>query len=290
MTFDTSMILPGLIILAGLGFLPGYIALERAGEARQDRQREERWRFQSLAYGWPEIRTTPLAPAGGPAWTRFGPAPDDEILARVPRDSQAAWALAAMKAEDPEFSIEAFLRGATAAFAEIVTGLDLGRVEQLRPYLSADAFKLFEAHLRAREAARVRSTCTLQGVLGATIRDARYRGETGHGQIAITFTYEGVRNGLDPKGQALSTNGSEPTRQGITLVLARYVRGLTPDWVVTATDPTGFALLEERRGRWAAGGTSGGTDGVSGDGSDGDSDGGGDGGGGGDSGGCGGGD
>ena len=68
---------------------------------------------------------------------------DHDILDHAKEGSNAAIALAAMKAAEPSFGVGDFLNGARGAYEMILMAFENGDLDQVKPFLSDEVFETF---------------------------------------------------------------------------------------------------------------------------------------------------
>jgi predicted lipid-binding transport protein (Tim44 family) len=107
--------------------------------------------------------------------------------------------LASMGKVDPTFSADAFLHGAETAFRMIVAGFAAGDRATLRPLLSDDTFRAFEAAIAAREAAGETQRTEIRAIGAAAIETAELRGTTA--AITVRFVSDQVNITVNREGQ-----------------------------------------------------------------------------------------
>ena len=131
----------------------------------------------------------------------------DAVAERVPARplpdpaSPMGQALARMPAIDRNFQPARFLDGAEAAFRLIVAAFAAGTRDALRPLLSEDTFKAFEAAIVAREAAGETHRTEVRAIHAATIEAADLRGTIA--DISVRFVTDQVNLTLGRDGAVL---------------------------------------------------------------------------------------
>jgi predicted lipid-binding transport protein (Tim44 family) len=135
-----------------------------------------------------EPRVAVRAPAEGPVI--------DAVAERVPARplpdpaSPMGQALSRMPAIDRNFRPQRFLEGAETAFKLIVDAFAAGNRDALRPLLSEDMFKAFEAAIAAREGAGETHRTEVRAIHAATIEAADLRGTIA--DISVRFVTDQV--------------------------------------------------------------------------------------------------
>ena len=150
----------------------------------------------------------PAAPPVGVARTAPGPVPDgpaEQASAARPLpdpSSPAGQALARMAQVDPQFDPQRFLAGAEAAFRMIVGAFAAGDRDALRPLLSDDTYRGFEAAISAREAAGERQRTEIKALGQVAIEAATLRGTVA--AITVRFVSDQVNETLDKDGRPVA--------------------------------------------------------------------------------------
>jgi len=150
----------------------------------------------------------PATPPAGLARTAPGSVPDEQVeqaqSARPLPDpsSPAGQALARMAQVDPQFDPQRFLVGAEAAFRMIVAAFAAGERDALRPLLSDDTYKGFEAAISAREAAGERQRTEIKALHQVSIEGATLRDTVA--AITVRFVSDQVNETLDKDGRPVA--------------------------------------------------------------------------------------
>lgn len=140
--------------------------------------------------------------------------------------SPAGQAVTRMRAVAPSFDPGHFLSGAEAAFSLIVTAFAAGNRDALRPLLSDETFRGFEAAIAAREANGDTQRTEIKGIERAEIEAADLRGTIA--SLTVHFVTDQTNLTLDKAGQPVA--GSDAVTE------------ITDVWTferdLTAADPT----------------------------------------------------
>ena len=144
-------------------------------------------------------------PARVPARPPVAEAPTiDAVAERVPPRalpdpaSATGQALTRMQAVDRNFQAMRFLDGAEAAFRLIVVAFAAGQRDALRPLLSDETYRAFEAAIGAREAAGETQQTEVRHIHAATIEAADLRGTVA--DITVRFVTDQVNLTLGRDG------------------------------------------------------------------------------------------
>lgn len=111
-------------------------------------------------------------------------------------------ALARMAATDPAFDAGRFLAGAEAAFRIVVEAYAAGDRVALRPLLSDDTYRGFEAAIAAREAAGETQRGEIRAVNTAAVEAAALRDKTA--SITVRFVSDQINGTLDRDGKPVA--------------------------------------------------------------------------------------
>lgn len=150
----------------------------------------------------------PATPPVGMARTAQGPVPDAQVEQAVPArplpdpSGPAGQALARMAQVDPQFDPQGFLAGAEAAFRMIVGAFATGDRDTLRPLLSDDTYRGFEAAISAREAAGERQRTEIKALHQVAIEAAALRGTVA--ALTVRFVSDQVNETLDKDGRPVA--------------------------------------------------------------------------------------
>jgi predicted lipid-binding transport protein (Tim44 family) len=105
--------------------------------------------------------------------------------------------LALMQKVDRNFQPVRFLEGAESAFRIIVTAFAGGARDTLRPLLSDDTYRAFDAAISAREAAGETQKTEIRGIRSATIEHADLRGSQAVISVRFVSDQVNVTSGRD---------------------------------------------------------------------------------------------
>ncbi len=140
-------------------------------------------------------------------------------------------ALARMQRIDRNFSPSRFLDGAESAFRMIVGAFAAGQREVLRPLLSPDTFRAFDAAITARETNGETQRTEVRAIQAATIEAADLRGNTA--DIAVRFVSDQVNLTTGPDGAVVS--GTDAVTEIVDLwTFERDLGSSDPTWRLVA--------------------------------------------------------
>ena len=145
--------------------------------------------------------------------------------------SPAGQALARMQRIDRSFSAARFLEGAEAAFRMIVGAFAAGQRDVLRPLLSPDTFRAFDAAITARESNGETQRTEVRAIQSATIEAADLRGNVA--DIAVRFVTDQVNLTTGRDGAVL--HGTDAVTEIVDLwTFERDLGAPDPTWRLIA--------------------------------------------------------
>ncbi|MBN9037707.1 MAG: Tim44 domain-containing protein [Rhizobiales bacterium] len=142
--------------------------------------------------------------------------------------------LAALKALDPAFSVEAFLGGARGVYEAVLRAYAQGDVEALRPLLSADVLDVFAASCAGRAARGETLEMTLLGIDGAEI--AHVWTQPDATEIAVLFRGRVTRVERSASGDVVGGDPEAVATTGDLWTFARPASTTSAEWLIVATD------------------------------------------------------
>ncbi|EPX84427.1 Uncharacterized protein putative in bacteria [Rubellimicrobium thermophilum DSM 16684] len=161
--------------------------------------------------------------------------PDRDITDHVPEDSDAARALAAMKAADPAFSVREFLQGARAAYEMILMAFERGDLDPVRPFIAPEVHEAMVRVVEERRSRGLKVEATFVGLSDLGIKDATYDRSTREGEITVRFTGELTSVVRDATGAVVEGSPTEIRRQRDVWTFARVMGSPDPNWILVAT-------------------------------------------------------
>jgi predicted lipid-binding transport protein (Tim44 family) len=161
--------------------------------------------------------------------------PDRDITDHVPEGSDAARALHAMKAADPDFGLNDFLQGARAAYEMILMAFENGDLESVRPFLSQEVHDAFAEVIATREREGLKVEATFVGLSEIAVRDASFDTATREGEIAVRFTGELTYVVRNTAGEVVEGSTTEIKRQRDVWTFGRVMGSDDPNWKLVAT-------------------------------------------------------
>ena len=147
----------------------------------------------------------------------------------------AVWSgVDAVAAADRDFSPQAFLSGARAAYDMVVHAFAAGDTATLRSLMAPEAFANFDNAIRARLAKGQTMTTTVVSIDEATIVGAQLVGATA--QLTVRFATKLASVTRDPVGAIVDGSANAVADHIDLWTFARDVRSRDPNWMLTATE------------------------------------------------------
>lgn len=168
-----------------------------------------------------------------------GPRAVDSPADAAERDADAPpemrEALAAMRAAEPDFSLEGFVEGARGAYEMIVMAYQEGDRATLRNLLAPDVYSAFEGVIADREAKGLSVEARFIGVREAVPVRASYDRTDGVADLTIRFTGEIITAVRDAENRIVEGDPNEIKRQTDTWTFSRQMGAPDPNWLLTGT-------------------------------------------------------
>ena len=166
------------------------------------------------------------------------PPPAADRWKGVAEPDPAVWSgVDAIAAADRDFSPQAFLSGARAAYDMVVHAFAAGDSATLRSLMAPEAFANFDNAIRGRLAKGQTMTTTVVSIDDATIVGAQLVGATA--QLRVRFAAKLASVTRDPAGAAVDGSANAVADHIDLWTFARDVRSRDPNWVLTATESGG---------------------------------------------------
>jgi predicted lipid-binding transport protein (Tim44 family) len=160
---------------------------------------------------------------------------DEDITDHVPENSDAADALARMKAIEPHFGVADFLSGARGAYEMILMGFEKGDVDGLKPFLAEDVYESFVEVIAAREDQGLTVEAEFIGVRDLSLVDATFDEDTAMAEVTVRFVGELTSVVRDSEGNIVEGSPSEVRRQKDIWTFGRVMGSDDPNWQLVAT-------------------------------------------------------
>ena len=181
------------------------------------------------------IPEAPARRAGRPELEVIEGRPDRDITDHVPEDSDAARALAGMKAADPAFNVREFLQGARAAYEMILMAFERGDLAAVKPFLSQDVYEAFAEVVEERNRNGYKVEATFVGISDLALRDATFDPATREAELSVRFVGELTSVVRDSAGQVVEGSSTAIKRQKDVWTFARVMGSSDPNWILVAT-------------------------------------------------------
>jgi predicted lipid-binding transport protein (Tim44 family) len=161
--------------------------------------------------------------------------PDRDIVDHVAEGSPAARALAAMKAAEPSFSVNEFLKGARGAYEMILMAFEKGDLEPVRAFLSPDVAASFSEVIEARKREGLTIESHFVGLRELALQDATFDSATREGEVSVRFVGELTSVVRNQAGTVVEGSPTEAKRQRDVWTFARRMGADDPNWQLVAT-------------------------------------------------------
>lgn len=134
---------------------------------------------------------------------------------------------------DPNFTPEAFLEGARAAFEMIVSAFARSDQATLRPLLSDEVFENFRRAIDARTQAGEICQSELLRILSADIEDSSF--ENRKATLSVRFVSQQIIVVKDAEGKVVEGDPSRAVQIIDLWSFSRDTRASNPNWLLVAT-------------------------------------------------------
>lgn len=161
--------------------------------------------------------------------------PDRDITDHVDEDSDAAKALADMKAVDSQFGVSDFLEGARGAYEMILMAFERGEIEDIRTFLSEDVYEAFESVIDQRREQGLLVEANFVGVRETSINNVQFDPETKDAEVSVRFVGELTSVVRDSAGDVVEGNSQDIKRQKDIWTFSRIMGSDDPNWQLVAT-------------------------------------------------------
>jgi predicted lipid-binding transport protein (Tim44 family) len=141
--------------------------------------------------------------------------------------------IAALKAADPSFQEDSFLKGAQGAFEIIVKAFALGDASALEPLLNKDVYGAFVEAIRTRQAAKETLQTKLVAIKSVSIVDATVEGAMG--LVTVKLVSDQINVTRDANGQVVEGDPEKAVEKTDFWTFSRSLRARDPNWTLVAT-------------------------------------------------------
>jgi predicted lipid-binding transport protein (Tim44 family) len=161
--------------------------------------------------------------------------PDRDITDHIDEASDAATALAKMKAIEPSFSVGEFLGGAKQAYEMILMAFEKGDIDDVAPFLSKDVYESFQEVIDLRKKEGLTVDANFVGVRETTLMDAEFEEDSNTAELKLRFVGELSWVVRDSAGDVVDGKLNEVKRQKDIWTFERVMGSDNPNWQLVAT-------------------------------------------------------
>jgi predicted lipid-binding transport protein (Tim44 family) len=141
--------------------------------------------------------------------------------------------MAALKAADPSFDEDSFLKGACGAFQIVVKAFAAGDAAALEPLLNKDVYGAFAEAIRTRQAAKENLQTTLVSIKSATIVEATVEGAAG--LVTVKLVSDQINATRAEDGRVVEGDPEKIVEKTDFWTFSRPLRARDPNWILVAT-------------------------------------------------------
>ncbi|WP_112311451.1 Tim44/TimA family putative adaptor protein [Pseudogemmobacter bohemicus] len=160
---------------------------------------------------------------------------DRDITDHVAEGSDAAKAVAGMKAVEPSFALTPFLSGARQAYEMILMAFERGDLDPIRDFLGDEVEASFTEVIQAREARGLMVEANFVGLKEMALQDATFDKVSGFAELTVRFVGELTSVVRDKSGTIIEGDAKTVKRQRDVWVFARKMASDDPNWQLVAT-------------------------------------------------------
>ncbi len=161
--------------------------------------------------------------------------PDRDIADHVDEGSDAARALAAMKAVEPAFSVSEFLQGARGAYEMILMAFEKGDLAAIAPFLGDEVRDSFAAVIAGREKQGLQVQATFLGTREVALADATLDADSGAAEIVVRFQGDMISTVRNKGGEIVEGDPKSPKKMRDVWTFGRVMGSKNPNWQLVAT-------------------------------------------------------
>ena len=169
------------------------------------------------------------------AQQRSGDAPDADILAVAPADSDLAKQLVAIKRKEPLFSVSEFMGGARGAYEMLLTAFENGDKDTLQPFLAPDVFTAFSDAIEQRRSRGLNVEMRFVGLERAELVDAKLNEDTGVAELSVRYSADVISATKNADGEVVEGDESAVQRISDVWTYSRMLGNPDPNWTLTET-------------------------------------------------------
>jgi predicted lipid-binding transport protein (Tim44 family) len=160
---------------------------------------------------------------------------DPDVADYFKADSDDADALRKMRAIEPSFNLDEFLKGARSAYEMILVAFENGEVERIKRFLAPEVYDGFVEVTKDRELRGLKVDATFVGLKELTPQSADFDDSSKEGELTIRFVGELTRVVKDRSGQVIEGHATDVIRQRDVWTFARVFGSGDPNWQLVAT-------------------------------------------------------
>lgn len=161
---------------------------------------------------------------------------DHDIAHFIGVETSDGKALAAMKRQEPDFTVSDFASGAKYAYEMILMAFENGEMEEVKDFVSDDVYASFEAAIQDRKSKGYTVEATFVGVSKTELMEAEFDEATRMAEITMRFSGELTSVVRDASGEIIEGDPKQVKRQRDTWVFARGMGVDDPNWQLIATE------------------------------------------------------
>ncbi|MEM6679536.1 MAG: Tim44/TimA family putative adaptor protein [Pseudomonadota bacterium] len=144
-------------------------------------------------------------------------------------------AVAAMRATEPDFSLDEFMGGARQAYEMVLMAYEEGDRDLLRDLLAPDVYSAFVGVIDEREAEGLTVEARFIGVRDIRVETVTFDQETSEADVTLRFTGELITAVRDSENRIVEGDPNEIRRQTDVWTFSRVMGAPNPNWLLTAT-------------------------------------------------------
>lgn len=160
---------------------------------------------------------------------------DADISDYFKPDSSDAEALRRMRAIEPSFDLDGFLKGARGAYEMILIAFENGEIERVKRFLAPEVYDSFVEVTRDRELRGLKVDATFVGLKELAPQAAEFDERSKEGELTVRFVGELTRVVKDRTGQVVEGHATDVIRQRDVWTFARVFGSGDPNWQLVAT-------------------------------------------------------
>jgi predicted lipid-binding transport protein (Tim44 family) len=210
-----------LAMVAGGILLRLYSVLGR--RTGNEREPGEKWRFRGVS-------GQPAAPLDTAATDNVVPLPARSTPAAA---EPLAQALMDIKLADRSFDAEHFLSGARKAYEMVVTAFARSDRATLRPLLSDEVYKAFDAEMSARDNRGEKVTFSFGSFSSVKIVHAELKGRIA--DLTVEFVARYLSSTVSTSGSVVDGDPNQMRDVSDHWTFAREIKANSPNWILVAT-------------------------------------------------------